>query len=302
MSINQRIAKILTLLFLFILVFGPTVAWGISWKKIKSGKFHVYYEKKSEGQDVLEIAKESYPDISSELSFEPPGKIKIYVFHDRPSFLKTSPSEQAGGYTYPFKNEIFVLATRESLRTTLRHEISHIVFIRSVPDASQIPFWFIEGLAYYQSRPGASVLNTESVVTKKDLPSIAELSNERPSTEDDESKVAAEGYLAIKYIVDTYGEMRLHKLVRQLQDGEDFSQSVERSLGVTEKELEYGWRNYVEKERNQVWLIHLRYIGLLIIGALAILASVVGLWRYRKRFEGFEDEEIDSDYEEGMKD
>jgi hypothetical protein len=73
----------------------------------------------------------------------------------------------------------------------------------------------------------------------------------------------------------------------------DFSGALEKSLGVTEEELDKAWQMYITARSRQVYVQSLQYFGILIMSLLVVIAT--GIW-FRKRKQRME--ELQEDVED----
>ncbi len=249
----------------------------------------VLYEKASEGHRILDEAESVYPRITSDFNYYPVRKISIYVYHSHSRFLAKSPPGITRAYSQPFMDKIFISATRESIEPAVAHELTHIVFLQSLPDSSRVPFWFIEGIAIYQSQPAKESTEVESRALQGDIDSISDLSKEEPNAEE-QRKVAFEGYLIVKFFVDKYGKDGLSLLIKNLQRGMDFSIALEKSLGISEEDLDKAWYSYATARSRQTYIQNLQYFGFLVLGLLVLVTVVIWSRKSKKKEKELEQE------------
>lgn len=281
-------------------VFGLKPVSSSPWIKVSAPHFYVFAETKETAKRTASQAEAAYRRVTRELNFAPLKKIGLFVFSNEKAFKKISPSPEAVGFADPKRSRIYAIEKKEDFDSVLRHEISHIVFLQSVPRISRIPFWFIEGLAIYQSEPFSTSLEVQRRALRGDLKTVSELSRIRPSNLEEEERVSSEGYLLVKYIVERFGQSGLFELVGRLQAGESFSQALKISTGVDENELNALWQSKVRQERTALFLEGLRNIGLIVLALLALIGLLI-LGRRRRRFieESRELEEYEGEEEDG---
>lgn len=280
----KKIFRVLMLLICFFLLSRQVLmASPVNWKKLESAHFAVLYEKVSEGRKILDEAESAYPRITSDFDYYPVKKINIYVFHSNSHFLDTSPSGVTRAYSQPFMNRIYVNYTQESVENAVSHEITHIVFLQSLPDSSRVPFWFVEGIAIYESPLEAKSAAIESHVPQGRIDSISDLSRKKPKSMDEQRRIATAGYMVISFISDKYGKDGLKALIRNLQRGIDFSIALEKSLGVPEEKLNEAWSGYAQDRLRQAYIQNLKNFGIFVLGLLVVAAS--GVWLAKRRRE-----------------
>lgn len=284
-------------------VFSLTPVSSSPWIKISTPHFHIFAETKETGKKTASQAEAAYQRITRELNFAPREKITLFVFSNEKAFKRISPSPEAIGFADPKGNRIYVVERKEDFDSVLRHEISHIAFLQSVPRISGIPFWFIEGLAIYQSEPFSTSLEVQRSALRGDLKSVPELGKIRPTNPGEEERVSSEGYLLVKYIIERFGQSGLFELVGHLQAGESFSQALKDSTGVDERELNALWQSKVARERTALFLEGLRNVGLIALALVALIALMV-LARRRRKFaresREFEEREFEGSEDKGQ--
>lgn len=275
-------------------VLATPLAEGASWSRFQTKHFEIYIQKKNAQKEISRIAEESFLKITREVDYSPPRRIVLFVYSSQSDFEKVSPGEDVLGFADPFGGRIYVLQSSRELASVVRHELSHVAFLQSVPHPTKIPFWFIEGLAVYQSEPFEASVEIQRRALRGDLKSVSELGKVRPATTEEEEKVTAEGYLLVEYIVEQFGKGKLKELSKNLQAGDDFSLALRKSTGRSERELNKMWQTKLRRERTALILEGLRNTGLILLGLLALLGLVVILRRkreLRKEYEQGEEEE-----------
>jgi len=272
---------------------GQAVEAQPQWKRLESKNFIVFYENTSEGRKILREAKAAYPRITSEFNYYPLAKTSIYVYHSHSLFLAKSPAGITRAYSQPFMSKVFISATQKSIEPAVAHEITHIVFLQSLPDPSTVPFWFVEGIAVYESEPNQESADIEAYALQGKAHSIFDLSKENPEGREEEQKVAAEGYVIVNFIVDEYGRDGLSRLIQNLQKGFGFSIALRKSLGASEGEIDRAWYKYASVHSRRVYIQNLRYLGFLILGLLVVVASGVWIGKRRRELRELEEEEAE---------
>lgn len=293
---TRTICIILTFLLCQFWVSCRAFAEETKWKTIESADFKIYCEKTSQGQKVLNRANRAFPDIVSDLDYQPKSKINIYVYNNHSLFLKESPIGVTTAYSQPFLNKIAISITKEPDLDVIDHEISHVVFFQSLPDTAKVPFWFVEGLAIFQSGPNQDVSKAKSEIYQGEIGTITDLSWEKPEDSKTQQENAIKGYSVIEYIVKKYGKNTLQSIIKDLQKGDNFFTALESNLGVSKNELSREWYEYKRAQSKQMYMQNLQYIGFFAIGILTIAATCVwfrNMWKRRHEF----DEETEEDRE-----
>ena len=141
------------------------------WQYIQSEHFDVYFYEG--GYDIArftaEAAETSYVSIRNTFQFEITERIAIIVYQSHNDFQQTNVvysylSEGIGGVTELFKNRIVLPyeGNYDQFRHVIHHELVHAVMndmlyggsVQSLVSGqvAQVPLWFSEGLAEYESQ------------------------------------------------------------------------------------------------------------------------------------------------------
>jgi len=286
----KRLATALILAAALLVSLVP-LAHAVHWKTIEDKHLVVYYQKESLGRAALRLAQEEQKRLIRFFRYKPSEKIKIYVYNDPLAFRMIAPNRKAIGVARPFSSEIAVLAGEE-LRTTISHELVHVIFLQSLPSLRGLPFWFAEGIAFYLSQPRLVQVDLERYALRGDVRHIEELSGNLSPEE--EGKAAAEGYLITKFLAEKFGVQKLRTMIFFMQRGKNFYAALQASTGLNEQTLDKEWHNYGEAQKKLGSLRELRFFGFLVIALLAIIVSAYWLIKIRKRLL-VEEEDLEGD-------
>ncbi|MBI4743277.1 MAG: hypothetical protein HY776_00330 [Actinobacteria bacterium] len=291
--------------FILLLLFTKNQnVFAINWKQMETPHFIIFYDDLNLAVKTKKLAESNYDRLVSELSFKPKDKIKIYLYSNQKEYLAINPPEETIGFAEPSSNQISLSAEAGSLETTIPHEITHIIFIKSIPEIFKIPFWFIEGLAIFESDYPSYSVEEENLFLKGDIDSIPRLNQimSAPSDVETRRKVSLEGYLIIKFISSRYGTDKLRIIITNLQHRSSFENAIKKSLGININEFDILWREHINKKRNGFLLLSsLRYFGWMILSVTVIISTGIWLIRWRRRFDSYQEDE-DEKFEEETKD
>ncbi|KPL08056.1 hypothetical protein AMJ86_02075 [bacterium SM23_57] len=233
------------------------------WKLAQSEHFDVYFTEGGEdiAQFVAETAEKAYESLSKDFLFElsPDDRIIVVTYKSHNDFEQTNvsfdqPEESVGGFTEFFKNRVVVPfeGSYEDFRHVVHHEVTHAVMLRMLFGSgiqsivagitrAQLPLWFIEGLAEYESRYGWDI---ESDMFIRDasingyLPPIQELG----------------GYLNYKggqsvlyYLAQRYGRQKIGEILNKLRTTRDTNKAFKAAIGIDLEELSKRWHKYLRK-------------------------------------------------------
>lgn len=283
---------ILNLLVLILLFANTSNVFAVEWQKMETTHFLIFHKDLKLAVEAKRIAENSYNRLVSELSFKPNKKIKIYLYSNQKEYLEINPPEEAVGFAEPSSGQIFLSTETTNMETTIPHEITHIIFIQSIPEISRIPFWFSEGLAIFES-DRLYYPEGEKKLLEGNADSISQLNRlmSSPVDVDKRRRVSFEGYLMVKFISERYGADKLRMIITYLQHRTSFEKALEESLGVTVSKLDGSWYKYVNREKNLVFLSDLRYFGWMILSVVVIISTIVWFIRWRRRFELYQEDE-----------
>ncbi|MBS3910139.1 MAG: hypothetical protein KGZ93_11060 [Actinobacteria bacterium] len=266
------------------------------WKTHETEHFTIYASERADVEEIGRIAEAAYNGMSVRYRDSNRQKINLYIFTSRSAFLKGSPSTEAAGYASPARSLIAILQGAGNSTITLTHEINHIVFMRNVARIETVPQWFIEGLALYESQPGAEAAELEKYALARDIPDFIERGagvDDGPATR----REYADGYLKVNFMVDKFGRDKLYEAVGRLQTGASFNDALLESLGVSEDGLNAAWTDYARGQRVSIWVMQLRDIGWYVMAALLVIVIFVfPIQRYRRLRAMDDDDDEGEDY------
>lgn len=232
------------------------------WQYIETEHFRVYFYEGGEyiARFCAGTAEKSYDMIKQSFLFELRTKVNIIVYNSHNHFQETNlsgsiPQESVGGFTEFFKTRVVVPfeGDWEKYRHVIHHELVHAVMTRMLFGQSfqsivyglaqtNMPLWFIEGLAEYESRGG---WDTESDQYMRDavysgyVPDIPYLSN---------YLVYKGGQSLLYYISQTYGEKKIGDILRKISVLRSTNNAFREALGVEFDRLSEDWHRWLESK------------------------------------------------------
>lgn len=291
-AILSKNIVIIALVFVFIAVDARVHAFASqdNWVKLDTPHFVIHATREAHLDQVGKMAEAIYTEMAARYNYNQEQKINLYIYNNRSAFLKQSPSVEAVGYASPSQNLIAIFYIAKNLNVTLKHEINHIIFLRSIARINTVPEWFVEGLAIHESQPGVEAAEIEKYMLARDIPEFVNSSSSLksdPATRQD----YAQGHIMIGFIIKRFGKEKLYEIIKRLQSGEDFNSSLISSLGESERELNAEWRSYARNRVLMIWIQQLRDVGWYLMSILVILTVIIAPIRKRKRLREMEDEE-----------
>lgn len=231
------------------------------WRYIQSEHFDVYY---SAGQERIaeftaETAERALKLIESSWDYTLDGRIKFIIYASHNKFQQTNVSlsiqeESLGGFTEFLKNRVVLPYTGnyEAFRHVIHHELTHAVNLRLFYGTgfqsiligvatSDVPLWFTEGLAEYESRGGwdveADMFMRDATITGY-LPPIDYLGG----------YFAYKGGQSVFYYLDRrYGKEKVGELVNKVKTSRELPRSLKSATGLTMEDFNRAWQNWLRK-------------------------------------------------------
>jgi Tol biopolymer transport system component len=231
------------------------------WRYISSEHFDVYFTKGAEGiaEFTAETAERSLKEIEHSFNYHLEGRVTIVTYRSHNNFEQTNvsseaPEESVGGFTEFLKNRVVLPFTGnyEDFRHVIHHELTHAVNMRMFygtgfqsillgVTTSNIPLWFIEGLAEYESRHGWDV---EADMFMRD----ATISGYLPPMDELYGYLAYKGGQSVFYYVDRkYGSEKVSELLNKVKTSRDVERAVKSVLGLEMKDFNRDWQNWLRR-------------------------------------------------------
>ncbi|MBN1465627.1 PD40 domain-containing protein, partial [candidate division KSB1 bacterium] len=233
----------------------------LEWQYLQSEHFDIYFTDGGESIAAFtaRVAEESYVLLRHDLRYELVDRIKILVYNSHNDFGQTNvdlspPEESVGGFTEFFKNRVVIPyeGEWEKFRHVIHHELTHAYMLQMVYGAGaqsiitgltqfQLPLWFIEGLAEYQSRGW----DIESDMFMRDatvngyLPDIPYLNG---------FLAYKGGQSVLRYIAETYGDEKVGELLNKMKMNKNALRGIKESIGIDLEELTKRWQLYLKRK------------------------------------------------------
>ncbi|MBK6767087.1 MAG: PD40 domain-containing protein [bacterium] len=231
------------------------------WRYIQSEHFDVYY---AEGQERIaeftaETAERALKLIEASWDYGLEGRIRFIIYASHNRFQQTNVSmsiqeESLGGFTEFLKNRVVLPYTGnyEAFRHVIHHELTHAVNLRLFYGTgfqsiligvatSDIPLWFSEGLAEYESRGGwdveADMFMRDATITGY-LPPIDYLGG----------YFAYKGGQSVFYYLDRrYGKEKIGEFVNKVRSSREVPKSLKSAVGITMEDFNRAWQQWLRK-------------------------------------------------------
>jgi hypothetical protein len=168
------------------------------------------------------------------------------------------------------------------LRTLVAHEIAHVV-LGSKCGNVEIPRWFDEGMAMYESgewKFGESVWLSWANVTHSLLP-LSSIGRRFPENAGRAKLAYVESFSVILFLIDQFGRESFLEIIENVGELGSFDRAMQKSLGVSSSEFEREWQEWVEKEYGGFSVVLNTFFPMSLL--LVIFFAAVILKRRRRR-------------------
>jgi Tol biopolymer transport system component len=263
----MKIIHYLTILLLFLLhitsaqylTINKVQYKDFNWQYIQSEHFDVYFYQN--GYDIAkftaEIAEKAYDKIKKDFQYEIKDRISIIVYKSHNDFQQTNViyeylDEGVGGVTELFKNRVVVPfeGSYSQFRHVIHHELVHGVMndmlyggsIQSLiaGQVTQVPLWFAEGLAEYESLGWDTRLD----MVVRD----ATISGYLYPIQFLDYLPYQGGASVFRYIAQKYGNQKIGEIINKIKGSIRFEPAFKSALGIDMKELTEEWQRQMKRE------------------------------------------------------
>ena len=281
------------------------IALSASFLSAETGSIHTSAVKVLFEKPLMPVAREIaeiYPAVSSELSrtfrWEIDFSPEIVLAKDRDTFRKMVGSDSILAFAVPERNLIVLDTSRVytkpfTLRTTLKHELCHLVLHRNI-QGDRLPRWLDEGICQWASGGIAELMAEDS---DKALAQAAASDRLIPMREleqfpdEDKSLLLAyeESKSFVEYLISKSGEEGLLQAMGHFKEGNSLDDAIQRSFSMSLHDLEQDWQAHLK--RKYTWFYYLSSNLYTILFVFAALITVYGFIRLLQKKRAYKDEE-----------
>jgi Tol biopolymer transport system component len=263
----KLLSKLITLLivFNFAYVFGQfgqnKVQYkDFTWYYIQSKHFDIYFSQN--GGKLAEFtagaAEDALKSIERSFNYKINNRVTIIIYNSHNDFQETNVTDEyltegIGGFTELFKNRVVLPyeGSYKNFRHVIHHELTHAVIndmfyggsaqnIISNNISLQLPLWFNEGMAEYQSLGWDT--NTDMFIRdaaiSEYLPDIPQLDN---------YFAYRGGQSVFHYIAEKYGDQKIGELINKIKGAGNVEEGFKSALGLKIEELNERWKKDIKK-------------------------------------------------------
>jgi hypothetical protein len=236
---------------------GPPVSvtyadTGHNWQTIAAGivTIHYYSGGSSFAQQLASIAQQGLAKSASFLGGTETAPIDFFVYGDQQSFLNAmgpATGDSVGGQAEPPFRTCYAQINAGDLtyaRSVIPHELTHVVFADVIHNPYHEPLnWLNEGMAVYLSDGYASD-NRQRVAqaaANGTLMPLAALTGAFPRITDRFYLAYAEAVSAVDFLVRTYGQAAIVKLLRAYKTGVTDDEAFKVGIGIDTVGFDKAW-------------------------------------------------------------
>jgi Tol biopolymer transport system component len=226
-----------------------------AWYYIQTRHFDIYFYQKGDSiaRFTAIAAEDALKSIQKDIGYELTNRIPIILYNSHNDFQQTNAvdiymEEGIGGVTELFKNRIILPfeGSWRNFRHVIHHELVHGVLndmfyggsVQSIISNNiriQLPLWFNEGLAEYESLHG---WNTDSDMFLRD----ASTSNTLPPVKWLNGYYAYRGGQSIWwYIAEKYGKRKVGEVLNRVRSAHSVDMGFKAAIGLNVEELSEKW-------------------------------------------------------------
>jgi hypothetical protein len=223
--------------------------------KTESGpvvRVHWYEGSDDFGRRALKIAEDGIEKSATLLGVTEEEPVDFFIYADQTAFreaLGPSTRENVGGQADSEIRTLFALIPPSQIddawvETVIPHELTHLVFDTAVRNPYHYPpRWLNEGLAVYESEgyPPDYRSAVGSAANDGTLIPLSGIAGQFPTSEDRFRLAYGESVSAVDFLIRTYGQDALVKLISSYADGRTDDAAFTAAIGVDVDAFEAAW-------------------------------------------------------------
>ena len=293
------------LLVLSFLAFLPGSVWAEQPAVIQTDEVIVIFEEslRPAAQEVIDIYGKVKQELETMVGLSLDFRPKVFLVSDRERFVRMAGSKLFVAFAVPEQQLVVIDYSRMTtdpftLRTTLKHELCHLVLHRHI-ERARLPTWLDEGIAQWTSDGIAEIImdRKRSVLREATLSgsylSMLELTDGFPRERTSLMLAYEESRSFIEYISREFGTDGIRDMLGCLSAGDTVDEAMERSLSISLDALERKWHHQLR--RKTTWFSYLSahlYGILFFLAALITIGGFIRLMIKKKRRYADEDDRL----------
>ena len=285
------------------ILFLSSVAAAEPSQRLETPYFNILYHQdhRSQASTASKVASASYDQIIQSVGGQAKQEIEIVVCSTDEEFNQWTGGalpDWGIGCALLGQSRIVLRSFRRGngrWREVIVHELAHLVLHQAI-QGQQVPRWFHEGVAMWQSQEWSIGRSLSMGVTlfAHGLIPLEEIDHVFSYTSAKANQAYTESFLAITYLHQRAGPDAVRRLVREMRNGRDFQSALEHVCGCSFSAFREGWNTYMHKKYGVLSLVSSLFsttyfwIG---CAGLFLIAYLVKRYRSKKTIERWEREE-----------
>ncbi|MFN8591203.1 MAG: peptidase MA family metallohydrolase [Thermomicrobiales bacterium] len=203
-------------------------------------------------QEILDAAERTVTSLSQSYDVTPDQRIRIWAYASRDDLygaLAPNSEPWIAGAAYPGLHIIMAIlppGDHSEVARVVPHEISHQVLHQATENPFNAPpQWLDEGLATYWQESGRERFYAYALqlAATGNVPSLRTLNGQFPYDRDGAMASYAFSLSAVMYIIDTWGDEGMSRLIATFPEGVSYDDAIQQGLGISFDELDRRWRD-----------------------------------------------------------
>jgi Peptidase MA superfamily len=274
-------------------------------------------------QAILDAAERTIANLAEAYGARLEQPVRVWAYADKEHLygaLAPNSEQWIAGAAYPPLHMIMAVlppGNYDEVTRVVPHEISHQVLYQATDNAfNSPPQWLDEGLAVYWQESGRDRFYSYALelAASGKVPPLRTLNGTFPYDRDGATASYAFSLSAVMYILDTWGDEGMSKLLATLKEGVTYEDAVQQGLGISFEELDRRWREELLADAQQIgatgttrfgddsgaspWAMIGEGLalasGTIILGLVVLIALIAGLFSLiRSRRRPDDDESIE---------
>lgn len=202
-------------------------------------------------QEILDSAERTVTNLSESYGAELEQRVRVWAYTDKEHLygaLAPNSEPWIAGAAYPGLHVLMAVLPPGDIGEVQRvvpHEVSHQVLHQATDNPFNTPpQWLDEGLATYWQEAGRDRFYSYALelAATGEVPPLRTLNGTFPYDRDGATAAYALSLTAVMYIVDTWGDEGMAKLLATFDEGISYEDAVQQGLGISFDELDRQWR------------------------------------------------------------
>ena len=211
-------------------------------------------------QTILDSAERTITSLGGSYSATPDQPIRIWAYANKDDFygaMAPNAEPWIAGAAYPDLHLILAIlppGNHSEVARVVPHEISHQVLHQAtINPFNSPPQWLDEGLAVYWQESGRDRFYSYALelAAAGQVPPLRTLNGTFAYDREDATGAYALSLSVVMYILDTWGDDGMARLIATFPEGTTYEDAVQQGLGISFDELDRRWREDLAADAQQ---------------------------------------------------